>query len=44
MPLLPVPVVELIVLVLSLLWLWTLLGWLDIDNIVTFKKGDDEDT
>ncbi len=40
---LPTPVVELLVLVLSLIWLWTLLGWLNIDNIVSFKEKDDED-
>ena len=38
------PVVELIVLVLSLIWLWTLLGWLDTDNIVSLKeKFDDQE-
>ena len=40
---LPTPVVELLVLVLSLIWLWTLLGWINIDNIVSFKEKDDED-
>ena len=40
---LPTPVVELLVLVLSLIWLWTLLGWLNIDNIVSFKEKDEED-
>ena len=40
---LPTPVLELLVLVLSLIWLWTLLGWLNIDNIVSFKEKDDED-
>ena len=40
---LPTPVVELLVLILSLIWLWTLLGWLNIDNIVSFKEKDDED-
>ena len=40
---LPTPVVELLVLVLSLIWLWTLLGWLNIDNIVSFKEKDDKD-
>ena len=40
---LPTPVVELLVLVLSLIWIWTLLGWLNIDNIVSFKEKDDED-
>ena len=40
---LPTPVVELLVLVLSLIWLWTLLGWLNIDNIVSFKEDNEED-
>jgi len=39
---LPTPVVELIVLVVSLIWLWTLLGWLDTDNIVSLKEKFDD--
>ena len=39
---LPTPVFELLVLVLALVWLWTLL-LNNTNNIVSFKEDNDED-